>query len=281
LVDSTVAVTFAVSRILIPSAAKWYDELKAVSYYGEADLERHILQHVKSLFPDDHVFPFKQTITSKSAVRGKKPDLAFIRKDFSAWGLIEVELSEHDLAHVFDQTEVFLDGEYNSGELAEYVKKQMKTHCRKLVPEKRLTALFRAYRPLVFVIADEHAAEWQSELSRRGVGFCVLEIYKTTTGGHIYRTVGQYPRAVVQHADCRRHESMANMLEIIGNFEFTKAAKEGEIEISFEMSLTRWKVIDDKGKRYLRFLGKMNPLSPNETYGLFKDKSNRYYFRRS
>ena len=31
--------------------------------------------------------------------------------------------------------------------------------------------------------------------------------------------------------------------------------------------------------QYLRFLGQSNPLSPNTTYGLFADNTERYHFR--
>jgi hypothetical protein len=36
------------SRVLIPDEAIWFDELKAVGYYGESELEREIRQHVTS-----------------------------------------------------------------------------------------------------------------------------------------------------------------------------------------------------------------------------------------
>ena len=83
------------SRVLIPTDADWYDELKAVGYYGESDLEREVRQHVRSLFPDFYVFPFKTRIISRLTSQTNKPDLAMVRRDFKAWGVIEVELAEH------------------------------------------------------------------------------------------------------------------------------------------------------------------------------------------
>src|SRR5437763_5969234 len=96
--------TESMSRVLVPADADWYDELKAVGYYGESDLEREVRQHVRSLFPDFYVFPFKTRIMSQVTSEISKPDLAMVRRDFKAWGVIEVELAEHDIRHVLQQT---------------------------------------------------------------------------------------------------------------------------------------------------------------------------------
>jgi len=149
-----------VSRILVPSDRKWYDALNAVGFYGEADIERWILQHVRSLFADHYVFPFKQDITSRMTAVAKKPDLAMIRRDFSGWGIIEVELEKHQLDHVLEQTQVFLDGGYNAPEIANYVRRQLRTYCRKRASVARLTKLLGSERPTVLVIAETSPTGW-------------------------------------------------------------------------------------------------------------------------
>src|SRR5438132_1622112 len=119
------------SRVLMPEGAMWYDELKAVGYYGESELERAIRQHVASLFPDFYVFPFKKDVSHKATRVVKRPDLAMVQRDFAAWGVIEIELSEHELDHVLEQTGCFANGDYNAPEMAQYVRRQIRDHCNK------------------------------------------------------------------------------------------------------------------------------------------------------
>src|ERR1035438_4805539 len=162
------------ARILTPTDGRWYDELKAVAYYGETELETWIHQHAKSLFPYHYVIPFKKEVASKTTAKTKKPDLALIRNDFSAWVMVEVELEDHQLDHVLKQTRVFLDGDYNLPEIAQYVRDQFQKFHGKHVSLHRLKTLFNASPPAVLVIADEHADDWHKELRKLGVNYCIF-----------------------------------------------------------------------------------------------------------
>ena len=271
------------SRIFIPTSGRWYDELKAVAYYGETELESWIQQHAHSLFPHHYAIPFKKNVTSKSTGKNRKPDLALIRRDFSAWVVVEVELERHELDHVLEQARVFLDGKYNFEEIAQYVRDQLLRHYRKRVPLSQLEKLFDSHFPSVLVITDEHTEDWQKELRKLGVQFCIFEIYKNVFGSHVYRTFGDYPLVHVEDAHCRPHPSIRNVIEVVGNFTFTKISDGGRVEVFYDEYLTRWCLLKEPRKQYLRFVGKSNPLtlSPSDTYGLYRDKSNKYYFKRS
>lgn len=269
------------ARILIPAYDSWYDELRAVSYYSEADLERWIHQHAKLLFPYHYVCPFKKDVVSMINADTKRPDLMLIRHDFSAWVIVEVEVEEHALNHVLDQIQVFQKGDYNAIEVAEYVQRNLKNYCNKAVGQKRLTKMFSEHTPSVMVITDVHKSDWEQELKNIGVDFCIFEIYKNVSGHYVYRTFGHYPVVYVDKANCRQHKQYPNLIEVIGNFKFKPFSKGKQIEVFYDQYLTPWDLIEDKGKQYLRFAGKINPLSPNDTYSLFREKSNKYYFRRS
>jgi len=269
------------SRILIAGDGRWYDELRAVAYYYESDVERWILQHASSVFPYHFVFPFKKDIFSRATGASKIPDLALIRRDFAGWAIVEVELRRHDLNHVLDQTRVFADGRYNAPEIAEYARQQLLRFCQKTTSLRRLTNLFSSEAPSILVMADVHATDWQEELNRNGVDFCVFEVYKSVAGRYVYRTFGQYPAVVAEEAHIRRDPSISNLFEVLGPFTFKKVAADGRVEVKFEEFLTRWILFQDAGRQYLRFVGTSNPLSPNDAYGLFRDKSHRYFFRRS
>jgi hypothetical protein len=269
------------ARILNIVNARWYDELKAVAYYGETELEKRILQHAKKVFPQHYVFPFKKEVNAAALPGAKKPDLGLIRRDFSDWSVVEVEIEKHPLSHVLEQTRVFLGGDYNLPEMAEYVRAQLKQYCQKTASFKRLSNLFSTKAPSVLVIVDVDNSDWQEELNREGIGLCVFEVYKNAHGHYVYRTLGQYPAVLTEEAQCRPHPSIPNIVEVIGDLEFKKLDKDSRLEVSFDELLTRWEPFVDSGKRYLRLVGPANPLSPIATYGLFRDKTDRYFFKRS
>lgn len=271
----------SMARVLSPRQQRWYDELTAVSYYGEADLEREIRQHINSLFPHHHVFPFKKDVASAVDQIKKKPDLGMIRRDFSAWGIIEVELARHSIEHVLEQTRVYARGSYNAPEMAEYIRSQLHKHCGRSASVARLTKLISSELPAILVIADAYAEGWQEKLKRENVDICIFEIYKSTRGDHVYRTKGDYPAVPVQEAHCRRDPLLANVLEVVGGFEFKRLQKNNRVVVSIDECLTPWTLFTNNRKRYLRFLGKINPLVPNVEYSLIGDKSHRYRFERS
>jgi hypothetical protein len=266
------------ARILIAKEGHWYDELRAVAYYVESEIEKWILQHAQSLFPGYFVFPFKIDIVSRTKGLKKRADLALVRKDFSAWTVVEVELREHSKSHVLEQAAVLADGDYNPPEMAEYVRGQLRKFCGKRTSLDRLQKLFSGQTPSILVIADAHRADLQAQLSATGVDFGVFEVYKSVSGQYVYRSFGQYPAVPDREAHCRPHVALPNVIEVIGNFVFGRS---GSIEVIYDGFLTRWSLFTDGGKQYLRFLGLSNPLSPNASYVLFSDKARRYFFRRS
>jgi hypothetical protein len=265
------------SRVLHPiDDGIWFHELRAVAYYGETELEKVIRSHLVSLFPDFFVFPFKQAI--RKGGETKKPDLAMIRRDFQEWGIIEVETEDHNLAHVLEQTNVFIDGDYNVVEAAKYIRAQMKGHCNKRVSQVRIQKLLESRLPKVLVIVDAEMEGWDERLKASGVDLCIFQIFKSPRGSYMYRTFGKYPVVPSREVHCRLMTTPSNLLEITGEFHFQNLRKNKHVDVVFDSSLTRWALIEDDGKKFLRFLGKANPLSPNATYRLYADRAGKYYF---
>ncbi|MBL7131346.1 MAG: hypothetical protein ISS45_08105 [Candidatus Omnitrophica bacterium] len=271
------------SRILITTSGEWFDELKAVAYYGETELEKWIYQHTESLFPHHYVIPFKKEVASRITGETSKPDFVLIRRDFLDWTVVEVELKRHTLAHVLSQTRVFLDGEYNLPEITKYVRDKFLELYKKRVSLSRLMDLFDSSSPSILVIADECAEDWKRDLGKLGVKLGIFEIYKNVNGRHVYRIFGEYPKVYDEEAYCRPHKSIPNLVEVIGNFTFTQVGKGGLVDVFYDEYLTQWCFFKEQKRQYLRFVGISNPLplSPSDTYCLFRDKFNRYYFKRS
>jgi hypothetical protein len=267
------------SRVLIPSKAAWYHELKVVSYYNEAFVERAILQHFDELFPDYYLFPFKQNVKSTTTSVTKRPDLALIRKDFTEWAVIEVEIARgKSFDHVLEQVQVFADGDYNAVETTAYICEKLKEHCNIEPDTTVISALVSSKAPVVIVIADEHRDDWKKKLKAESIEFCVFQIFKNTDGVHIYRAVGTYPLMAKRESHCRRSE-IANMLEVIDPF--ATLTPGSNIEVIYDSCVTQWSVIEDAGQTYLVFLGKSNPLSADGTYVIIEDNLGKFHFRRS
>ena len=111
------------SRILVASEARWYEEQNIIASYYEAEFERKIRQQVGAVFPDYYTSSFKREIEAYQK-ESRKPDLAMVHKDFRDWWIVEIELVGHPLSHVIDQVSVFTHGNYNSIRIADYLKKK-------------------------------------------------------------------------------------------------------------------------------------------------------------
>jgi hypothetical protein len=271
------------SRVVIPDGAtfKAYHFMRLVANYSEGVLENSVWQHVSELFPDYHVIPFKIDVEhAAQAGNIKRPDLAMIDKRFKRWGVIEVETSNHSLAHVIDQVSVFANGKYNAFDLADYVKVKLHEHCNKRVPLRKLRDLFKKEAPSVLVVVDEMKEEWRTDLRAIGVDLCTFELYKNTRGLHLYRAAGEYPVIPVREAHLRRVPASANLMEITTPFEFRRVAR-GKVSIFYEAMLTKWDYIAEKGSAYLRYAGGANPLIGTDTYVLSADRQEKYYLRKN
>lgn len=271
------------SRVVIPAGKSFnsYHLLKLVSTYGEDVLENNIRQHVENIFPDFFVIPFKRDIESAALASIKKrPDLAIIDRKLKTWGIVEVEITEHSLSHVLEQVSVFVGGKYNHLETARYVKDKLWTHCGKKISLQRIEKLLKEEAPKVLVIADGIKEEWRDQLERAGAELCAFEIYKNTRGLHLFRTSGKYPILPTREAHVRRTPASANLFEVTSDFSFKKVTR-NKVIIIYEEIVTEWALITTNGKLYLQFYGGANPLIGTDTYVVFADRKERYYFRRN
>lgn len=293
------------ARILFPSDEGWYDEMKIISSYYETELEDMILSHVESVFPNHITVKFKKDIYTSSGGQGRAPDLALINKDYSEWWIVEVELDKHSLEHVKSQIEVFVNGEYNSFEIAKYIKNKDHTKTLEL---KKLQEMIVKTQPKVLIIVDDHDPEWKKEFDPLNVLICVFQVFKSKFGLQAYRLNGDYPFIFNEDSShCQYINSPPNMLEVkepkwfldllrsmpeptkkysIFSKEFWTAKKtssqsdllkDKEIEIDFLGRVSKWKlIITNRGKVYLKAIG-INKVPIINTYMLYADPAKRLY----
>ncbi|MBI2429310.1 MAG: hypothetical protein HYV29_11060 [Ignavibacteriales bacterium] len=256
----------------------WFYELKAIEYYTETEYENTILTHCKSLFPDFITISFKKEINNKSG-EIRKADLALIRTDFKEWWVIEVERSDHSLEHVKKQVKVFVDGDYNRFDYSEYIIGQIKRQHGQNVSLKKIKKLIETNLPSVLVVVDDEKPDWEDDLKKLNVSLCTFEIYKDTNSNYSYRITGKYPFFVKKESPCLYSEQI-NTLEVVENSS-VKENHGNTVEISYNGMLTKWLVIKEKKKLFLRYSGAVMPLNTNKAHVLKRDSRDRLFLERS
>lgn len=265
------------SRILVASEARWYDELNAIASYYETEFERTIRQQVGAVFPDYYTSSFKLEIYTEQK-EARKPDLAMVHKEYRDWWIVEVELGGHPFTHVFEQVSVFSQGIYNSIRIAKYLKDKNREENAVDLDLNDLQNMIKKQQPKVLVIVDEPQSEWAAELTRFGASICVFQVYRNTVGEESYRLDGDYPECYYGESHCRYLRSKPNVLEILTPT--LLGVEEGEeVSIFYNDKSTRWKRIDDGTSVYIQLIGAVNPIPTNYSYVLFKDAHDRLILR--
>lgn len=300
------------ARLLFPTDESWYDELRIISSYYEAELENTLISHIETIFPDYVAIKYKRDVHTPSGGQGRAPDMALIKRDYSDWWIVEVELGHHDLGHVKSQVEVFANGDYNSVQVVKYIKSKDVNNELRI---EKLQEMVVNCQPKVLVIVDEHDMQWKETLEQLGALIFIFQVFKSKVGHRAFRLNGHYPFIFESKSHCRFHPSLPNMLEVIdpgwlvdglirsfrssqklGFFtkEFwirmlglesetsmsqqTELLKDKELEVDFLGKISRWKIILSKDKIYLKAIG-VNKVDVNSTYYLSCDDRFKIYLR--
>jgi len=264
------------SRILVASEARWYEEQNVIASYYEAEFERKIRQQVGAVFPDYYTSSFKIEIEADQK-EPRKPDLAMVHRDFKDWWIVEVELIGHTLSHVIDQVSVFTHGNYNSIRIADYLKQKNIEENLVELDYNKLKEMIFYQQPKVLVIVDEQQSEWESELSKYGASVCLFQVYRNTTGSESFRLNGEYPECYSDESHCRYHRTIPNLIEVLSP---SLLEEEGEeVFLFYNGKSTSWKRIDQGQSVFLKLIGSVNPIPANISYVLRKDTHGRLIIR--
>ena len=266
------------AKLLHISTKSWFDELNSIAYYVERDYEKFINQYISEIFPDFITFGFKYAIASPDR-KDRKPDMAFVKKDYSEWWLVEIELGSDDIKHVREQIEVFLNPEYNSVVLAEKIVKMVKRQLHIPLDNDKIKFLIEHELPKVLVIIDDEKTSWLDEIKSLGAEVCIFEIYKNTNAERVFRIDGNYPTSYIGESHCRYHPSLRNLLEVI-NPSFLDLSKVN-LEIFYKGKVTTWILLKERGRVYLQFAGTSNPVLNDVEYVLHIDSENNLHIKRN
>ena len=273
------------AKILIKPQHKafWFERLSAVSYYSEAQFEERLLNQSSFLFKDHWVIPFKKQLSHTSdAEKTTKPDLLFIKKDYTEWILVEAELGSHQFPHVEKQLEVMSNPDFNNAEMLQYIKSKSGYIFEQdfSFDDVKLKKMIDDLKPKVMVIVDETIIKWEADLKRLKVLLCVVQVYKNGENEEIFRLKGEYPKTFTGAIHCRKAKYPANSIEVINWTEALDGYITGEeIEVYFQDSLTKWNVIINNRKKCIfKCIGPNFPLPVNRDFTLQLDAEKRLYY---
>lgn len=265
------------SRVFIPTDGKWYSEVNLVSFLYESELEKRIIQHADDVFKEFYVLPFKLTLENRQG-KTSKPDLIFIRKDYSEWWLVEVEKSGHSIGHVEEQIVVFNTAVINSTYITDYVITTAQNH-NKTLDSNSVHNLVSTHRQKTMVIVDEPKESWKASLSKYKAKICIFQVYLSSDSTELYRIYGEYPYVFISHCHCIISRKLPNILTIDNQTLFSQFAHEDEFNVIDNFGrLSRWQKVVLRRNVYLTPVGR-NTLLVERNYIIEKDSEGRFHIR--
>ena len=256
------------SRLLIRD--DWYEEFMPGTYV-EDDLEKTILSKADYVFPDYYMLPLKQTIHYNE--ESSDPDLCLIKKDYSVWYVIEVELAKKPFkGHTEKQIRVFSQGRYNARAISKYLVSKKSS-----LDQAKIESLIRADPPKVLVMVNEYP-KWADELTAYPrTGIMVFALYDHPGGVEAYRLDGQYPVFETGRSRCIFPKHPANTL-IVEKGELLPIKHKERFIIYYDGRQTLWER-QNHGPRTILIPVGLNPLNVRKQYFLIKSDKEEYFLK--
>ena len=248
----------------------WYEEFTPGTYV-ENDLEKKIISTSLDVFPEYIMLPLKQTIEYED--ESSQPDLCLIKRDYSDWYVVEVELGNKSFrGHTEMQVRVFSNGRYNALSISRYLKKKDAS-----IDEVKLYELIRDKQPKVLIMVNEYPT-WAAEaLNYPRTGIFTFGMYDHPDLVEAYRIDGDYPIKEIDRSRCQFPKWPANTLHVIDPSCLTIDNEELLI-IYYDGRKSRWQRIDGSNKTYLIPAGR-NPLNVDKIYYLIRDEKGDFYLK--
>jgi hypothetical protein len=204
----------------------------------EIIFERLILNHAAQIFPGYFCLPFKNTVTSADFGDGHA-DLAIIDFLYRRWWVIEVETIDHSLnAHVVPQMKTLMDAEYKPA-LADQFSKLNSS-----LSLNQLKRLFATVSPLFCVIANAYDTLWDQTLSRYGITFIAVEVFRSINNKPALRVSSELenmPSTLLSEVTFATQYPNVIKVERSGAL---SQSSDAEIQIFVDGQITSWKVLD-------------------------------------
>ena len=247
---------------IFDTSETWFKEIDAPREKGYEDT---LVARFDYIFPDYHVARFKQTITDIDG-NTSRPDLAMIRKDYSAWIVVEVEIASHPYSDVASQVSVFRKGIYGY-ENATYL-------CTKngdIVLDK-MKKLIEDESPSVMVVVNEAKPDWKKRLKRDyECEICVFQVYRSTEPTEVFRISGYYPFIIEETTRCEFPRDLRTTALRLDEPAVIDAQDGDLVEVIYRQRTYEWK----KRANYLTPTGYL-PIPVDREYAISRTRQGEY-----
>ena len=259
----------------------WFEEIEPTSFYNEEDLERSVLLNLQKLFPDFIAVTFKRKVRNTKTGIKNAPDLTIIKKDYSEWYIIEVELSNHNIKHIEQQVGTFFHANYDKTDSDYLIKKD-----KGLFDEDRLENLICSEAPKLLVIANSANEAIKNSIDVYSCSLCIFQMFLDKDGNPFYRLDGEYPLVYSQFCFCRLTKRLPFTIQLLDDLHFRESYElvdKKVFNIQYNGVSTKWEVSINGKETYLICLSDSFPLEPStRRYQLsYNDTLNLFSFNKA
>jgi hypothetical protein len=246
---------------------QWFERVSKNSL-SEAEFENVIKQNVELVRPKTISINFKKIIFSRFGA--SRPDLAFIKKDYSSWAIVEIEMLHHSLFnHVIPQVRNFVEGRYPS-DLASHLSDQNSE-----LDALKLAEMTKGVPPEVIVIANGFDTNWKIEIERIGATFISFEIFRSPTQtASIFLIDGAEWLQTLQPVSILKQSTLPRFLQVASPA--TLEWEPGEnFEAVFDGQVLTWERVDTANQVFIRPIKNL-PIQSGESFRLVKLEGGQY-----
>lgn len=263
------------TKILLDNDQIWYREIAPSSFMSEGNLENTIISYLGSYLTEHYVVKCKMNIKNARTGRTNQPDIAIVKKDYSEWYVVEVELSSHRINHIEEQVDTFCNCDYGD-EHAEYLSKNSTT-----LDKGELKKMIAKYPPRVMVVVNDQNCKWTDTLKKYKCEVGIFQVYYDKHQNRLYRFHGHFPVMKHDFGTCKFLPGVPQMIELIENdFLDGLNIKSGDAIIaSYKGKVARWKRRGTR-KVYLECTDSEIPLDPLSSRYLiiYHEQENEFEF---
>jgi hypothetical protein len=237
----------------------WFQEVASRDYYNENDLERTVMLYMENFFPEFYVSLFKKPLVHQISGKKNTADLCLIKRDYSEWYVIEVELGKHTKDEVIHQIDTFRNFVPDISH-ANYIYEERPG----IFNLAKLKALILSKMPQLMVIVNEYKPDWKADLDKLSCKMCIFQIYNDFAGRRMYRIDGDHPYISSEFCYCKCEKYLPNTVRLL-NSDFLDGygINHGEyLTITYNGVSHKWQRQDSGKKVYVICESIIPPIDP-------------------
>jgi hypothetical protein len=264
------------SKIWTDHHRDWFLEIDH-SLYSEGQLEEMILSYLTMHLNGYYIVKCKMDCLNTKTNEINRPDIAIVKKDFTEWYVVEVELSSHRFKHIEEQVDTFLNCNYGASHATNIADNLLPI--TKIDYSEELTTMINTHVPKVLVLINSMRNTWFDTLNKMNCETGVFQIYRNKATHLALRFKGHFPLMNQDFGTCR-FTTAPFLIEIIEK-DFLDSVQVSEheiIEATYEGRISQWKRVNSRNKIYLECMGNDVPLNPmTPRYLLVCNKAEREF----